>query len=331
MFSELVDVRENGLVNIDQELLSILLKDRTTNKNIIWATDMYEERGNQYLSNSQITISAITGYYGQVIKPRAKKSKKEQTLRSRAKAEVFTPSWICNEQNNIVDDNWFGYPNVFNIPRKNGWKTNEKKIVFPKDKTWIDYVKSIRLEISCGEAPYLVSRYDSVTGEIIPTHSRIGLLDRKFRIINENAITNEEWNEYVEIAYKSIYGYEWQGDSLLIARENLLYTYTDYYYERYNKKPSLDKVKKIAEIISWNIFQMDGMKFVIPNSCKNEEVVVAQLNLFGEEEKEKIECYGCKKNNFKKHNGMYSKIMNWNTKRTKLFYKLVEEGSKNER
>ena len=35
MFSELVDVRENGLVNIDQELLSILLKDRTTNKNII--------------------------------------------------------------------------------------------------------------------------------------------------------------------------------------------------------------------------------------------------------------------------------------------------------
>ena len=235
MFSELVDVRENGLINIDQELLSILLKDRTTNKNIIWATDMYEERGNQYLFNSQITISAITGYHGQVIKPRTKKSKKEQTLRSRAKAEVFTPSWICNEQNNIVDDNWFGYSNVFNIPHKNGWKTNEKKIVFTKGKTWKDYVKSIRLEISCGEAPYLVSRYDSVTGEIIPTHSRIGLLDRKFRIINENAITNEEWNEYVEIAYKSIYGYEWQGDSLLIARENLLYTYTDYYYERYNK------------------------------------------------------------------------------------------------
>ena len=41
MFSELVDVKENGLVNIDQELLCILLKDRTTNKNIIWATDMY--------------------------------------------------------------------------------------------------------------------------------------------------------------------------------------------------------------------------------------------------------------------------------------------------
>lgn len=321
MFSELVDVRENGLVNIDQELLSILLKDRTTNKNIIWATDMYEERGNQYLSNSQITISAITGYYGQVIKPRVKKSKKEQTLRSRTKAEVFTPSWICNEQNNIVDDNWFEYSNVFNIPYKNGWKTNEKKIVFPKDKTWIDYVKSIRLEISCGEAPYLVSRYDSVTGEIIPNHSRIGLLDRKFRIINENVITDEEWNEYVEIAYKSIYGYEWQGDSLLIARENLLYTYTDYYYERYNKKPSLDEVKKIAEIISWNIFQMDGMKFVIPNSCKNE--VKIDYTIFGTEET-KIECYGCKKDNYNYHNGIYAKIMNWETNRQIKFISLLK-------
>ena len=321
MFSELVDVKENGLVNIDQELLCILLKDRTTNKNIIWATDMYEEKGNQYLSNSEITINAITGYYGQIIKPRTKKSKKEQMLRSREKAEVFTPSWICNEQNNIVDDNWFGYPNVFNIPHKNGWKTNGNKIMFCKDKNWIDYVKSIRLEISCGEAPYLVSRYDSVTGEIIPTHNRIGLLDRKLRIINENAITDEEWNEYVEIAYKSIYGYEWQGDSLLIARENLLYTYTDYYYERYNKKPSLDEVKKIAEIISWNIFQMDGMKFVIPNSCKNE--VIIDYTIFGTEET-RIECHGCKKDNYNYHNGIYVKIMNWETNRQVKFISLLK-------
>lgn len=321
MFSELVDVKENGLVNIDQELLCILLKDRTTNKNIIWATDMYEEKGNQYLSNSEITINAITGYYGQIIKPRTKKSKKEQMLRSREKAEVFTPSWICNEQNNIVDDNWFGYQNVFNISHKNGWKTNENRIIFCNDKNWIDYVKSIRLEISCGEAPYLVSRYDSVTGEIIPTYNRIGLLDRKFRIINENAITDEEWNEYVEMAYKSIYGYEWQGDSLLIARENLLYTYTDYYYERYNKKPSLDEVKKIAEIISWNIFQMDGMKFVIPNSCKNE--VKIDYTIFGTEET-KIECHGCKKDNYNYHNGIYVKIMNWETNRQVKFISLLK-------
>ena len=158
-------------------------------------------------------------------------------------------------------------------------------------------------------------------GEIIPTYERIGLLDRKMRIINENALTNDEWNKFVEIAYKSIYGYEWQGDSLLIARENLLYTYTDYYYERYNRKPSLDEVKKIAEIISWNIFQMDGMKFVIPNSCKNE--IRIDYTLFGTEE-EKIECQGCKKDNNSCHNGIYVKIMNWETNRKIKFISLLK-------
>lgn len=321
MFKELVDVKEDNLLFIDIEILNILLYDHSSKKNIIWATDNYRQYGNSFSFKDEITVDKITGIYREVIKPRTKKSKKDQMIRSREKAEVFTPSWICNEQNNIVDDNWFGYPNVFNIPHKNGWKTNKTKINFNKDKTWIDYVKSIRLEISCGEAPYLVSRYDSVTGEIIPTYNRIGLLDRKFRIINENAITDEEWNEYVETAYKSIYGYEWQGDSLLIARENLLFTYTDYYYERYNKKPSLEEVKKIAEIISWNIFQMDGMKFVIPNSCKNE--VKIDYTIFGTEET-KIECYGCKKDNYNYHNGIYVKIMNWETNRQVKFISLLK-------
>lgn len=310
MFSELIDVKENSLVNIDKELLRILLKDRTTNKNIIWATDTYQDRGKKYLPNSNITINAITGLNGQVIRPRIKKGKKERVIRSKNKAEVFTPSWVCNEQNNIIDDSWFGHANVFNIPKEKGWEVNHQKITFPEGKSWKDYVKSIRLEISCGEAPYLTSRYDSVTGKIISPYDRIGLLDRKIRIINENTLTEEEWKEYVEIAYKSIYGYEWQGDSLLIARENLLYTYADYYYERFNKKPSLDEVKKIAKIISWNIFQMDGMKFVIPNSCKSEM---------------KIECLGCKKDSYNDHNGIYVKIKNWQTNRRIKFISLFKK------
>ena len=55
-----------------------------------------------------------------------------------------------------------------------------KKINFEsKDKTWIDYVNDKRLEVSCGEAPYIVSRYDTVTGIIIDPKDRIGILDRK--------------------------------------------------------------------------------------------------------------------------------------------------------
>ena len=55
-------------------------------------------------------------------------------------------------------------------------------------------MKSTRLEIACGEAPYLVSRYDMSTGElIVPPYRRIGILDRKLRIVDENTDTKEEW------------------------------------------------------------------------------------------------------------------------------------------
>ena len=42
------------------------------------------------------------------------KSKAEQEHRSRDKAEVFTAAWICNKQNNLVDNAWFGREGVFN-------------------------------------------------------------------------------------------------------------------------------------------------------------------------------------------------------------------------
>lgn len=320
MFSELVDVKENNIISIDYEILSILLKDHTTKKNIIWATDMYERYGSSYSFKSQITIEQITGRNGQVIRPRIKKSKKEQEQRIKKKAEVFTPSWICNIQNNLADNSWFQKENVFNKPDGVKWITNRNKILFPEGRSWVDYVKSLRLEISCGEAPYLVSRYDTVTGNSIPVINRIGLLDRKIRIVSENTRSKDDWIKYVKEAYKSIYGYEWQGDSLLIARENLLYTYIDYYVDKFNEKPQIDTIKEIAEIISWNIFQMDGLKYVIPNSCKNETII--NYTLFGEE-KETFECIGCQTNNYHNHNGIYVKIMNWETNRANKFINVL--------
>ena len=72
---EKVDVKENSIYNIDSNLLSILLSDRTTGKNILWATDMYESHGSNFSASSNITIDQITGRNGQVIKPRTRKSK----------------------------------------------------------------------------------------------------------------------------------------------------------------------------------------------------------------------------------------------------------------
>lgn len=109
-----IDIEENYIYKLDNELLEILLKDRSSKENIIWATDNYAHKGFGYQFSDEITIMAITGHKGGVVKPRTEKSKKEQADRIRDKAEVFTPSWICNKQNNLVDNAWFGTDYVFN-------------------------------------------------------------------------------------------------------------------------------------------------------------------------------------------------------------------------
>lgn len=321
-----VDIKENFIKKLDDSLLSILLKDHSSGKNIVWATDNYEIKGDGYESYSSITVKAITGRRGNVIKPRVGKSKKEQLHRVKDKAEVFTPSWICNRQNNLIDNAWFEKENVFNIEKEKSWHTVTKKITFPNGKTWQDYVKANRMEISCGEAPYLCSRYDTVSGLWIELQDRIGVLDRKIRIINENTASKEEWLKWIKEAYKATYGFEWQGDSLLIARENLLFTFIDYYEGRFTESPDIDTLTEMAKIISWNIFQMDGLKFVIPNSCK--PIPKRQFSIFDiiDENEDATElCEGCRKNDNKLHTGIYVRVMDWGKKKSVRFIDLMEE------
>lgn len=109
--------------------------------------------------------------------------------------------------------------------------------------------------------------------------------------ISEEINDEEEWFKYVCQAYQACYGYEFQGDSLLLARENLLYTFIDYYEAKFGKSPSIEQQKEIAKIISYNVFQMDGLKYTVPYTEQDlESADSVQLNLFGEpEETEEIE------------------------------------------
>ena len=264
-----VDIKENKILKLDSALRSILLKDNSSGKNLIWATDGYVQYGVGYGKDDHISILSITGSYGNIIKPRTEKTKQEQLSRVRDKAEVFTPSWICNKQNNLIDNSWFGRENVFNVESEKGWTATEEKIEFPEGKTWQEYVKVQRLEITCGEAPYLASRYDAVTGQAIHVKERIGLLDRKLRIVSENVDDEKDWYFWAKEAVKSVFGFDWQGDNVLLARENLLYTFVDYYEAKFGVSPIKEYLREIAEILSWNVWQMDGLKFVIPNSCHN--------------------------------------------------------------
>lgn len=223
---------------------------------------------------------------------------------------MFTPSWICNNQNNLVDEAWFGRKNVFNESNDNKtWTTVEEHIVFLDDKSWKDFVKETRLEMCCGEAPYLTSRYYTVTGEMLELKDRIGMLDRKFRIISEHAENDDEWNEQSVIALKSVFGYEFQGDNLYIARCNILLTFIDYYKDKYNKDSDINLIKQVIEIICWNFWQMDGIKLVVPFSCHKDEVV--QISLFDDMQEEPQFCLGCRNGNPKDHNGKRCYIMDW--------------------
>ena len=327
-----VDIRENDILQRDPVLLETILIDRSRPKNgskktqhIIWATDNYESLGPAYGENEQISIASITGDQGSVVQPRVRKTKEEQQARIRDKAEVFTPAWTCNAQNNLVDKEWFGISGLFNEETDKGWKTNPNPIPFPTTdgKTWQDYVSDTRLEITCGEAPYLVSRYDTITGDIIPVKDRVGLLGRKLRVVAENITEKEEWFTWAVKAYQATYGYEWQGDNLLLARENALYTFVDYYQDKFGGEPTKEQIREIAEIISWNFWQMDGLKGVIPNSCH--EDVHVEPSLFGDGEEVRIPCKGCETDDIRRHNGIYCKIMDWETGKPIKYIDLIKK------
>ena len=66
-----------------------------------------------------------------------------------------------------------------------------KKIQFSDGKTWQEYVDQTRLEITCGEAPFVTSRYNPTDGNFIEVKDRIGFLDRKLRVVEENADGDE--------------------------------------------------------------------------------------------------------------------------------------------
>lgn len=306
------DIFENYILTNYPEVLEILLRDRTTGQNIFWATNNYQDYGKEYEFYKQILPELITEKNDGIIMPRVKKQKDLQKSRSKIMAEVFTPSWVCNKQNNLIDNAWFERNNVFNIEIEKDWQTNTNKITFPKGKIYKDYIKDTRLEITCGEAPYLASRYDTTSGKFIPVKNRIGLLDRKLRVINENVEESSKWLKMVQTAYQNIYGFEWQGDNLLLSREALLFTFIENYKLKFDTEPDLNDIQTIAEIISWNIWQMDGLKGVIPNGCKTQENKIEDI--FGTIKTNKTECEGCKKKDIHKHNGVYALIKDWQAK-----------------
>ena len=303
-----IDIREN-ILRSKGRVLDILLTDQTKSTkrnthNIIWATDSYQYLNKRdYAPNKPILKEQITGLNGKRIQPRASKSREEQSRRTKVKAEVFTPLRIVGEMNKAV----------------------AKNLNLSKNHTWLDFISTKWLEITCGEAPYIASRYDPTATKqaLVPLKKRFGFLDLKMQAINKHVSDKDDWLLHAGIALKSCYGYEWQGDSLLIARENILLTMNDFYLDKFNKNLTVEQLEKFAEIISWNIFQMDGINYTIPLSRVVEKHKVVEdgsgmftAEMLGEEKREyTVEV---------KKEGRKVKIMDWEAGRTIKFVSLLE-------
>ena len=237
-------------------LLNNLLADKTTKRNLMWATDAYRELGGDYEHDREMRGDLISGRNADVIKTRAQKAAGQKNRRTKQHAEVFTPLWIVKKMNDHADEVWFGKENVFG--------GEHAAVEFPPDKPWKTYVDSRRLEITCGEAPYLTTRYDVETGEMIPLENRCGILDRKLRVVTENTTTEAEWFKWAIRALQSTYGYEFQGDNVLIARLNLVAAFEESFAARWQKQLNTGQLKQAINVAVWNVWQMDGLTRTIP-------------------------------------------------------------------
>lgn len=281
------DLSDSAILRQDEAILEILLKDHSTGTNIKWGTNSYSTNGYSFSDDQEITANLVTGWYEGFIRPRADKDIDTQLERQRNKAEVFTPSWVIKIQ---VD------------------AALEEMIDLPL----LDFLQTTWLEITCGEAPYMVNRYDMNTGNIIRLNKRAGFMDNKFKRLNEEVEDENNWIELAIEIYKSSYGYEYQGDSLLLARENLLLTFIDNYFYMFGAFPENKLILKIVEIISLNVFQMDGLTYEVPYSDGGTQEIEAQLNLFEELEVEE------------EKEPQLAEIKLWNKNKSIEFKKIVE-------
>ena len=303
-------------------VLSALLRDRSqpnSTGSIIWATGAYANHGVGYAGSDMMTVETVRHLVsiGELV-PRCEKDADTQRRRTADKAEVFTPSWLCNDMINGIEEYEFGagarpFNDESDGPR--GWKATNGEISFPDGGAtggagsgkrlvpakprWYRYIGLCCLEITCGEAPYLTSRYDAVTNEPIPQAERIGFLDRKIRVAVENTPAGStERKKAIDRALSSVYGFEYQGDNLFLARMNILLTWHEAAYgaaggegdapatvgRREDRWDEIDALTEAANTISRNIVQMDGITLTVPRREQGGEEPAIETggSLFGQ-------------------------------------------------
>lgn len=219
---------------MDRKIIELLLRDRTTDKNILWAND---DRATQ-----QIIVDDV------------------EFIQERHKKIVSTKNFAHAPAQRFSRRRKFASSKIIWLPCRT---ENIGKI----------YVRAKILEITCGEAPYITGRYNAVTGEAIPVELRGGLLDMKLRTIANEVTAPAEQRDWAIIALQSVYAYEFQGDNLFLARRNVFETVEEFLSGKVDLKSLKELLPTVAEIISWNFWQIDGLT--------NSPPFTESTNLFG--------------------------------------------------
>jgi len=191
--------------------------------------------------------------YEKDFKPGYERSRVEFNLSSKKRAAIYTPPFLVRRMNLFLE-----YEN--------------------KEKLY----NGTLIEAACGEAPFIVQRYNMITGEKIAIEDREGILDIKIKYGIQNIAFGWAWgtapysNWYPDVKrmFQTVFGFDKHLPSLIIARMNLLLSFIEYSREYYAKRryfkthelPPEEHIKEIAEIICWNFWCMDFL------NVKNEVV-----------------------------------------------------------
>lgn len=230
------------LMAMDESARKMLLSDLSYPGNILWATDEYAELGDGFAPDMEITMDCLEDPRFR-LRCRWEKEEEAKKGRTKRRAEVFTPRKVVRRMHDMLADE------------------NHEVLRGP----WRGMAARTYLEITCGEGPYIATRYDPEDGTLVPYAYRAGMLDRILHAVRmEEGDDPDAWLRGAVLAVYSQYGYELSGDSLLIARVNVFMSVVERYRDFFGLELGPERQRMLACIIACNLFQCDGLTSLEP-------------------------------------------------------------------
>lgn len=208
----------------------------------------YVTDGEPLDETAEITPEWLMRHGVEQLRRRCDKSKTEQRARTKRRAEVFTPTSVVAYMVEQAESAKLGV-------------TVEELDTVP----WRDRIQLRSADMCCGEGAFMTTLYDPITGEDIPEPERVGVLDRKLRLVVENAPMSMA-TRYLLTALRTSYACELVGDNVILARMNVLLAWREAYCRVMGTSPSVAEMTEACEVICGTVMQVDVLTGMIPAS-----------------------------------------------------------------